>query len=77
MYKKSIDDPETFWGDIAENFHFETKKPADKPFLNYNFDIKKGPISIKWLDGAKTNISYNLLDRNVEKGLKDTIAFYW
>ena len=25
MYKRSIDDPEGFWGDIASQFHWETK----------------------------------------------------
>ncbi len=77
MYKKSIDDPEAFWKDIIEDFYFESKQPADKKFLSYNFDVNKGPVSIKWMEGAKTNIAYNLLDRNVEKGLKNTIAFYW
>lgn len=78
LYKHSISNPEGFWKEILDDFHFEKKLPADKPFLSYNFDINKGPISIKWLEGAKTNICYNLLDRNVkDKNLKDTIAFYW
>ena len=25
MYKRSIDDPEGFWGDIANQFHWEKK----------------------------------------------------
>jgi len=32
---------------------------------------------VKWMEGAVTNISYNVLDRNVEKGLGDNVAFYW
>lgn len=27
MYKRSIDDPEGFWGDIANQFHWEKKVP--------------------------------------------------
>ena len=28
MYKRSVDDPEGFWGEIADQFHWETKVPA-------------------------------------------------
>lgn len=28
MYKRSIDDPEGFWGDIANQFHWEKKVPV-------------------------------------------------
>lgn len=76
LYKESIEHPEKFWGNIAKQFHWET--PADpKNFLSYNFDISKGPISIKWMEGASTNICYNLLDRNIKNGHGDKIAFYW
>lgn len=74
MYKHSIDNPEEFWGEIAKQFHWETEPSK---FLSYNFDITKGPISIKWMEGATTNICYNLLDRNVKNGHGDKIAFYW
>ncbi|XP_021957486.1 acetyl-coenzyme A synthetase isoform X3 [Folsomia candida] len=78
MYKQSIDDPEGFWKDIAKEFHFEESQPEGSPFLKCNFNIKNGPINIKWMEGSKTNICYNVLDRNVkDKGLKDTVAFFW
>lgn len=76
MYKRSIDTPEEFWADIAKQFHWETPASPSK-FFSYNFDITKGPIHIKWMEGATTNICYNLLDRNVKNGLGDKIAFYW
>lgn len=76
LYKESIEQPDKFWGNIAKQFHWET--PADpKNFMSYNFDISKGPISIKWMEGASTNICYNLLDRNIKNGHGDKIAFYW
>ncbi|XP_063919747.1 acetyl-coenzyme A synthetase [Zophobas morio] len=76
MYQQSIDNPEEFWGDIARQFYWET--PIDiNSFFRYNFDIRKGPIYTKWLDGATTNIAYNLLDRNVKNGYGDRVAFYW
>ncbi|XP_060535433.1 acetyl-coenzyme A synthetase [Cylas formicarius] len=76
MYRRSVDDPEGFWGEIARHFHWET--PADPArFFRYNFDVAKGPIFTKWMDGATTNVSYNLLDRNVRNGHGDKVAFYW
>ncbi|XP_056632408.1 acetyl-coenzyme A synthetase [Diorhabda carinulata] len=76
MYQASIDNPDEFWGNIARQFHWETPIDYDK-FFRYNFDITKGPIFTKWMDGATTNISYNLLDRNVRNGHGDKVAFYW
>ncbi|XP_065210236.1 acetyl-coenzyme A synthetase [Planococcus citri] len=76
LYKNSIDDPVDFWSDIAKQFHWETPIDKDK-FWSYNFDVTKGPVHIKWLEGATTNICYNLLDRNIRLGLGDKIAFYW
>lgn len=76
LYKESIDSPEKFWGNIAKQFHWETPIDASN-FTKFNFDISKGPISIKWLEGASTNICYNLLDRNIKNGHGDKIAFFW
>jgi acetyl-CoA synthetase len=74
MYKESLEDPEKFWSKIADDFHWE--KRWDK--LNeVNFDNTKGPVSVKWFLGAKTNLAYNALDRHVLAGKGDTVAFYW
>ena len=76
LYKQSVEDPEAFWGEIAKDFFF--KEQHTGKFLEYNFDPTKAPVSIKWMQGAKTNLSYNMLDRNIkDKGLGDTIAFFW
>ncbi|KAG0410124.1 hypothetical protein HPB47_012766, partial [Ixodes persulcatus] len=75
MYERSLRDPEGFWKDIAEDFYWK-QGPKGK-FVDYNIDVRKGPVYIRWLEGAKTNISYNLLDRNVERGLGSTVAFHW
>nr|CAD7601342.1 unnamed protein product [Timema genevievae] len=75
LYQKSIDSPDEFWSDVAKQFHWETPVPSEK-FYSYNFDLTKGPIHIKWMEGATTNICYNLLDKNVRNGLGDKIAFY-
>ena len=76
MHKESMDDPSTFWGKIASEFYWKTP-PTKENFLSYNFDATKGPIHIKWMKGATTNVCYNMLDRNIENGLGDNIAFYW
>lgn len=76
LYRRSLDNPEEFWGEIAKQFYWETTANHDR-FFDYNFDVTKGPIFTKWLDGATTNISFNLLDRNVRNGNGDKIAFYW
>ena len=74
MYRQSLDDPEAFWSKIGNDFHWE--KRWDK--LNEeNFDNEKGPVSIKWFLGAKTNLAYNALDRHVLAGKGDKVAFYW
>ena len=75
-YKKSIDNPADFWGDIVDQFYWKTP-PNRNNFLSYNFDASKGPIKIEWMKGAITNICYNVLDRHVNDGLGDRIAFYW
>ncbi|KAI4824741.1 hypothetical protein KUCAC02_013236 [Chaenocephalus aceratus] len=76
LYLKSIENPDEFWGDIAKDFFWKTKHSG--PFLEYNFDVTKGEIFTKFMEGASTNICYNLLDRNVyERKLGDKVAFYW
>jgi acetyl-CoA synthetase len=34
-------------------------------------------LLLQWFKGGITNICYNCLDRNVEAGLGDKVAFYW
>lgn len=75
MYEQSISDPESFWREIAKDLHWESQ-PSGK-FFDYNFDHTSGPIFIKWMQGAKTNVAYNVLDRHIQNGKGDKIAFYW
>lgn len=77
MYDESIENPSQFWCRIAKQFHWESPVTDPDNLCSYNFDISKGPISTKWMDGATTNICYNLLDRNVRNGHADNVAFYW
>ncbi|MGH0156123.1 UNVERIFIED_CONTAM: hypothetical protein FKN15_030842 [Acipenser sinensis] len=76
LYKKSIEEPEEFWKEVAEDFFW--KSPPKGEFLKYNFDVTKGNVNVKFMEGAKTNICYNILDRNVnEKNRGEKVAYYW
>ena len=72
-YNRSIADPEKFWSEKAEEFHWYKKWDN---VCSYNYDMTKAPVSIKWFEGAKTNITYNCLDRHLDtKG--DEPAIIW
>ncbi|MCK5270034.1 MAG: acetate--CoA ligase, partial [Sedimentisphaerales bacterium] len=71
MYKRSVDDPEGFWAEMAEKFVSWDSK-WDK-VLDWNFKT----ANIEWFKGGKLNISYNCLDRHVEAGHGDQTALIW
>jgi acetyl-CoA synthetase len=73
MYKRSVEDPAGFWGDIASTFHWEKKWDT---VVDSNFASSDGKVYSKWFSGGKTNICYNALDRHVEAGHGDQVAFY-
>ena len=64
LWKKSVEEPEKFWAEIGEK-QVEWFKKWDK-VMDYNFDIKKGPIFVKFFEGGKLNVSYNCLDRHLK-----------
>ncbi|MBC7569360.1 MAG: acetate--CoA ligase [Spirosoma sp.] len=57
-YQKSVNDPEAFWAEIAQEFKW--RKPWTKT-LDWNFTDP----SIKWFQGGKLNITENCLDRHL------------
>ena len=58
-YAQSVQDPETFWANIAE--HFTWQKKWDK-VLDWNFEEPK----VEWFRGAQLNITENCLDRHLQ-----------
>ena len=61
--------PETFWGEIAANFHWFS--PWKKVM-----DCKMEKAKFSWFQDGKTNISYNCLDRHLaEKGAQTALIF--
>jgi len=74
MYKRSIEDPNGFWRDVAvENFYWETE--PDVEHVSFNFDVRQGPIFSNWFKGGRTNLCYNALDRHVKDGNGDRACF--
>ena len=68
LHKLSRENPDKFWGDIAENFHWYKK--WDKVLDDSN------PPFYKWFTGGETNTCYNAVDRWVETK-KDQAAYIW
>ncbi len=69
LYKQSIEDPETFWSDMASELHWFKKwdrvlNEEDAPFY-------------KWFEGGKTNVAYNCLDRHLDTWRKNKAAIIW
>jgi len=61
--------PEVFWGEIAESFHWFS--PWEK-VMNCNME----QAEFSWFQGGKTNISFNCLDRHLEKkGAQTALIF--
>lgn len=68
-YKKSIEEPESFWAEIAENFLWRKKW---EKVLDWNFKEPR----IEWFAGGKLNITENCIDRHLGT-LGDKPAIIW
>ncbi len=68
-YRKSVEQPEAFWADVASEFQW--KRKWDR-VLDWNFDS----FDVKWFSGGKLNITENCLDRHLaSRG--EQIAILW
>ena len=69
MYEESVTDPELFWDKQAERLDW---------FKKWNntleWDYNQGDI--RWYEGGKLNVSYNCIDRHIEKK-GDQQALIW
>ncbi len=71
MYQKSIEQPDAFWAEQAEEFVSWTKRWDKVQSGSYEDDV-----NIKWFEGARLNVSFNCLDRHLEtRG--DQVAILW
>ncbi|GAX81716.1 hypothetical protein CEUSTIGMA_g9144.t1 [Chlamydomonas eustigma] len=78
LYRQSIENPDVFWSLQANKLLTWNKKwRSDTAICAYNFDTSLGPINIRWFEGSELNLCYNAVDRHVEAGYGDRVAFYW
>jgi acetyl-CoA synthetase len=69
IYEEAAEDPVAWWEKQAEALHWfdrwdDVLDESNAPFY-------------KWFTGGKVNASYNCLDRHVEDGKGDKVAFHW
>jgi len=69
LYRQSIDDPETFWGERAGELEWYS------PWKRV-LDDSQAPF-FKWFVGASTNIVHNALDRHLDTHRKNKLALIW
>jgi acetyl-CoA synthetase len=69
LYAEAERDPEAFWAALAREriswfTPFTTTLEWDLPFA-------------RWFVGGELNVAYNCVDRHVERGLGDKVAYHW
>ncbi len=68
LYKESVEQPEIFWGRVAEELHW---------FKKWDKVLEWNPPWAKWFGGGEINLSYNCLDRHVQTARKNKAALIW
>ena len=71
MYQESISNPEEFWRKMGNRIDWIT------PFSKVkNTSFSHDNVSIKWYEDGSLNVSYNCIDRHLEKN-RDKVAIIW
>ena len=68
LHRRSLEEPEAFWRELSDQFVWF------KPWTQLS---KWNPPYVQWFVDGETNISVNCLDRHVEAGRGDKVAYYW
>ena len=68
LYKESVEEPEKFWGRIANELHW---------FKKWDRVLEWNAPWAKWFVGGEINLSYNCLDRHVKTWRKNKAALIW
>jgi acetyl-CoA synthetase len=68
IYERAAEDPEAFWAEQAERLDWI--RPWDT-LMDWT------PPFVKWFVGGTLNASVNCLDRHVEAGGGDKVAYHW
>jgi acetyl-CoA synthetase len=69
VHEEAAKDPVAWWAKQSEALHWYTRPERGLDDVH--------PPFFKWFEGGTTNASYNCLDRHVEAGLGDRVAFHW
>ena len=69
IHERAAQDPEGFWAEQAEALDWAQKWERVLDWSN--------PPFAKWFVGGKLNVAYNCVDRHVEAGRGDRVAFHW
>lgn len=70
IYKKSVEDPNSFWAEQAEALDWYKKWNKVE-----QYDFKK--LEIKYFSGGKLNASYNCVDRHLKTWRRNKAAIIW
>jgi len=70
IYEEAARDPEAWWAGQAEDL-LDWSKEWDTVLNDSN------PPFYKWFEGGQLNASYNCVDRHVEAGRGDRVAYHW
>src|SRR6266511_3619527 len=68
IYERAAKDPESFWGERAASLSW---------LRTWDRVMEWNPPWVKWFEGGQLNAAYNCLDRHVEAGGGDKVAYYW
>jgi acetyl-CoA synthetase len=68
IYERANDDHEAFWAEQADRLTW---------FKRWDTVMNWDPPWVKWFEGGRLNASYNCLDRHVEAGGGDKVAYHW
>jgi len=68
IYAEADADPEAFWAKQAESLSWYRK---------WDKVLEWDPPFAQWFVGGKLNVAYNCIDRHVEAGKGDKVAFHW
>jgi acetyl-CoA synthetase len=68
IYERADADHEAYWAEQAERLSW---------FSRWDTVMEWTPPWVKWFAGGTLNASYNCLDRHVEAGGGDKVAFHW
>ncbi len=68
VYDQAAADPLGFWEQAADRLTWAQR---------WHTTLEWKPPFAKWYVGGKLNVTYNCVDRHVEAGKGDKVAFYW